>query len=404
MPDAAAETLPPGWSLRLLEELLEPKGLSYGIVQPGSHDPAGVPIVRVKDLRGGTVNPSSPLKVAPGIAASFERTKLKGGEVLISLVGSVGEVAVAPPELDGWNVARAVGVMRAGTEVSPAWIALALQTDRARHHILSHLNTTVQATLNLSDLREVPMVLPPRCERDAIAAVLGALDEKIAVNERIAATVDDLCAALFQEAVEQGDATEVELGRVGSVNAASVKPREDGHLRYIDIASVGVGTVQWPELSPWSTAPGRARRGVRSGDTIWSTVRPNRRSHALILESAPELVASTGLAVLTPTHVGAAYLYECTRREPFVQYLESVAEGSAYPAVRAEKFGKAIIPLLPHAELDMFERRALPLRQCVASAATESRALAALRDTLLPKLMSGQITVRQAEKTIEETL
>lgn len=261
-----------------------------------------------------------------------------------------------------------------------------------------------QPMLNRNYITNIPIVLPEPAEQRSIAAVLGALEDKIAVNERIAAKVDDLCAALFQEAVERGGAIEVELGKVASVNAASVKPRREGRLRYIDIASVGVGTVQWPELSAWSTAPGRARRSVSSGDTIWSTVRPNRRSHALILESAPELVASTGLAVLTPMHVGVAYLYECTRREPFVRYLESVAEGSTYPAVRAEKFGEAMIPLLPHQERDVFERRAFPLRQGVASAAKESRTLVALRDTLLPKLMSGQITMRQAEKTIEETL
>ena len=190
------------------------------------------------------------------------------------------------------------------------------------------------------------------------------------------------------------------LGSIADVNRRSVKPVTDGNLRYVDIASVAVGAFEYPDVSAWSDAPGRARRGLSAGDTMWSTVRPNRRSHALNLEDDALLVASTGLAVLSPREVGFAYLYEASRRPEFTAYLANVAEGSAYPAVRADRFLEAPVPDLPADQIHMFEAQAAPLRKLVASQARESRTLAATRDALLPQLMSGKLRVRDAEALI----
>lgn len=105
--------------------------------------------------------------------------------------------------------------------------------------------------------------------------------------------------------------------------------------------------------------------------------------------------------MLTPSKVGFAYLYEVTRRPEFVAYLESVAEGSAYPAVRAERFLDAPVPMLSTTRREEFEREASPLRESVAAGSRENRLLAQLRDTLLPELMSGRLRVKDAERIVE---
>jgi type I restriction enzyme S subunit len=263
--------------------------------------------------------------------------------------------------------------------------------------------TTVQATLNLRDVLHLPIIMPPKSEREAIAEIIGALDDKMAVNDRIAATSDRLTSAMLEEILsDDAKVSDVVLADVAAVNQRKVAPASDGHLRYIDISSVSVGNIEWPVRIPWGDAPGRARRAVSPGDTIWSTVRPGRKSYALVLDEDPELVASTGFAVLTPVKVGSAFLYEVTKRDEFVQYLESVAEGSAYPAVRAERFERAIIPLPSSSSLESFECAAMPLRRRVYAAQTESRSLAQLRDVLLPRLMSGELRIRDAEKVVGE--
>jgi type I restriction enzyme S subunit len=396
---------PKEWKIEPLENLLEGGNVSYGIVQPGNHTTTGVPIVRVKDLRNGSILQTNPLRVSPEISNNYSRTRLKGGEVLLSLVGSVGETAIVPPEMEGWNVARAIAVLKPSSQISSRWIRLCLQSSFAQHHMGTRQTTTVQATLNLRDVRQIPIVIPPHNERNAITAAIGALDDKITANERIAVSVDSLVEALFTNLVNnKHECREATLADIAKVNAQSTKKLDEGKLRYLDIASVGIGNYEWPELTDWSDAPSRARRLVSPGDTVWSTVRPNRRSHALIMDSDLDLVVSTGLAVLTPYNSGPAFLYESTRSTKFQAYLENVAEGSAYPAVTASKFLEAPVTILSEEDMKSFEKTAMALRKSAHQATIESRTLAELRDTLLPQLMSGKLRVKDAEKIVEDNV
>ena len=260
---------------------------------------------------------------------------------------------------------------------------------------------SVQPMLNRNYIAQLPILVPPVGEQRAIAEVLGGLDDKIAANTKLAETADDYLSTEFARLVAAFPRTQL-LGAVADVNAATIKPVAGGSLRYVDIASVGVGHYDFPDVTPWDGAPSRARRVLRLGDTIWSTVRPNRRSHALILSDDPLLVGSTGLAVLSPRNVGFAYLYEVTKRPEFTAYLETVAEGSAYPAVRADKFLAAPIPMLPDEPREQFEETASAIRLHVESLVEENRTLAATRDALLPQLMSGKLRVKDIEHTMGE--
>jgi type I restriction enzyme S subunit len=124
----------------------------------------------------------------------------------------------------------------------------------------------------------------------------------------------------------------------------------------------------------------------------------------LNLSDDPLLVGSTGLAVISPRGVGFAYLYEVTKRPEFTSYLESAAEGSAYPAVRGSRFESAPIPVLDAKTIADFELVAAPMRESAHLLSRENESLAELRDTLLPQLMSGKLRVRDAEKILEEVL
>lgn len=254
-------------------------------------------------------------------------------------------------------------------------------------------------TLNRNHLHPLKVIWPPIAEQRAIAEVLGALDDKIAANTKLAAVADEFLATMFSQ-VLSADTEQVSLNEIADINGSTVKPSPGNELRYIDIASVDVGTYDYPSPMLWDEAPSRARRKIQKGDTIWSTVRPNRRSHALNLSDDPLLVGSTGLAVLSAREVGWAYLYEVARRPEFTSYLETVAEGSAYPAVRADKFGEALVPLAPEFSRQDFERVAEPVREGLHSLELENRTLATTRDTLLPQLMSGKLRVKDAADAV----
>jgi type I restriction enzyme S subunit len=132
------------WEVVELERLIEPeRGISYGIVQPGAPVSDGVPIVRVGDVRGGRIATTDPLRVSAAVEAGYSRTHLKGGELLLTLVGTVGEVAVVPESLAGWNTARAVAVIPVRKDIGSYRVKLALHTPAVRQIIDSRLNTTV---------------------------------------------------------------------------------------------------------------------------------------------------------------------------------------------------------------------------------------------------------------------
>jgi type I restriction enzyme S subunit len=101
-----------GWETRPLKTFVDPdRSICYGIVQPGARVDTGVPILRVNNFTGTGLDISNAMRVTEGIERDYKRSRLRGGELLVTLVGSLGLTAIAPDELKGWNVARAVGVI-----------------------------------------------------------------------------------------------------------------------------------------------------------------------------------------------------------------------------------------------------------------------------------------------------
>ncbi len=182
-----------------LSELVDPeRGITYGVVQPGAYIEDGVPISRVKDVRNGRIDSSAPLRIAPMIVAKHSRTVLRGGELLLTLVGTVGETAIVPPELEGWNTARAVAVIPVLDDPGAKWIQYSLETGAAKRYILDRLNTTVQATLNLRDVSTLPIPMLSESNRSRVLEVLGALDDKIGLNRKMNQTLEAMAQALFK--------------------------------------------------------------------------------------------------------------------------------------------------------------------------------------------------------------
>jgi len=145
-------------------------------------------------------------------------------------------------------------------------------------------------------------------------------------------------------------------------------------------------------------APFRARRSLRSGDTIVGTVRPGNRSFAFIHEADLCLTASTGYAVLSPKVVhNTAFVYLAATQDTSIEHLAHVADGGAYPAVRPDVVSALGCVVPPAAILRAFNAVACPLLEKVAANQQQAQTLATLRDTLLPRLISGQLRLPEAE-------
>jgi type I restriction enzyme S subunit len=188
------------------------------------------------------------------------------------------------------------------------------------------------------------------------------------------------------------------LGNIAAINRASIKtshaPEE---INYIDIASVSTGLVNKIEFLAFTDAPSRARRIVKHGDIIWSTVRSNRRSYSLILNPQPYLIVSTGFAVISAEKVPYTYLYHTLTTDDFVGYLTNNATGSAYPAVNSGDFKNADV-LLPRGQiLEKFHSIVESIFLQKQNLQRKNENLRQTRDLLLPKLISGEIDVENLD-------
>lgn len=260
-------------------------------------------------------------------------------------------------------------------------------------YVLSTQTGTAVPHISKQQIADYLFPLPPLPVQRRIAGVLGAFDDLIETNRQYASHVRDLSANLYSVLAKRAGA-EITLGEVAAINPGKVRPGT-GSIRYIDIASMGDGSIDIPDAIDWADAPSRARVAARPGATLWSTVRPNRRAHGLLVEAPPDLVVSTGVAVLSPTGIGPAELFAATDRDDFVDQLVAMAGGSAYPAVRPGAFADVTVPFLEMEASAQFERVMWPLWQDVHAGLEENRRLTRARDELLPLLMSGRVRVRE---------
>ncbi|MDO8786919.1 MAG: restriction endonuclease subunit S [Sulfuritalea sp.] len=256
---------------------------------------------------------------------------------------------------------------------------------------------------------DFPAALPPLHVQHEVASILSGYDDLIENNRRRMALLEESARLLYREwfvrlrfpghehtrvidGVPEGWERK-SLGEVARLNETSLGGTFDGEIEYIDIASVTRNSVNETTRYEFRDAPSRARRVVRHGDIIWSCVRPNRRSHAVIWQPPENLVASTGFAVISPTSVPTSFLYQAVSTDLFVGYLENHAKGAAYPAVVAGDFQRAEVVVPSSPLLAAFNDFAEPLLSETHNLQLQNQKLRVARDLLLPRLMSGEIAV-----------
>ena len=135
----------------------------------------------------------------------------------------------------------------------------------------------------------------------------------------------------------------VPLKHIALINERSLSDETDPDkaIRYIDIGAVGRGKlISKPETLSFRDAPSRARRVVREGDTIVSTVRTYLRAVWPVTGDVEDLIVSTGFAVITPRQVDPRYLSWWVTADPFIEEVAARSVGVSYPAINASELGQ----------------------------------------------------------------
>lgn len=248
--------------------------------------------------------------------------------------------------------------------------------------------------------------LPTADELDAAMAALDTLTE--AQRQQLSQT-----ASAFPDDFEDSELGLIPVGwEIGDMNDFSELNSNSWTVRdhptivaYVDLANCKNGYILSVQNYDWDSAPSRARRKLTEGDTVFGTVRPGNRSFTLIGKHEQSLTGSTGFAVLSPRkrHF-REFVYLHTTSEDNINRLQHLADGAAYPAVRPDIVAQYPIVNPPDATLVEFSRAISENFLLIQENERQAKILAELRDALLPRLLSGELSVRAAEDAIEKVV
>jgi type I restriction enzyme, S subunit len=314
---------------------------------------------------------------------------------VVAFVGRTSPPFVYSPHLSYWRA-------RDESVVVPGFLRYWARSDRFRAQLHAMAASTDMAPyLSLADQKRLLIALPPVDQQRRIAGVLWALDDKIEHNRTFSEYLDAFVEVNFRSSKfvlsDDGELPpgwrRVTVGDVAEINARSLTARSHpDEVEYIDISNTAPRAIAMTTRLAWANAPSRARRVVRAGDTLISTVRPERRSMVFVPETREGLTASTGFAVVTPTKVSPTLVSRVVTSDECIRHLSAAATGSAYPAVNPRLIEEWAFALPPDGGAE-FERVAGPAERLRWRLLEECRSLASLRDELLPKLVSGQVRV-----------
>ena len=388
-----------GWSMATLDACAVLVGDK---VEPGGR--YDTPYIGLEHIRQGTL---SLVGVGKAQDVGSTKTAFRSGDILFGKLRPYFR-KVAQPRFDG-ICSTDIWVMRPLRGVDARFLFYMLASSTFVEFANQGTEGTRMPRAKWEHVRRFSLRLPPLEEQRAIASTLGALDDKIELNRRMAVTLEGTVRTTFKswfiDSSEGGTksvaASSGELNEYASLNPESWSARNrPDSVAYIDLSNTKWGTIEKIEAYEWSDAPSRARRVVRPGDTIVGTVRPGNGSFALIGEEG--LTASTGFVVLRPkADFDAQFVWCAATSKSNIERLARLADGGAYPAVSAEAVAATPVVLADAATRRRFSDATAPLIAKYLALGEESRSLADLRDALLPELLSGRTRIPSAEQALE---
>ena len=171
-----------------LGELVETdRPITYGILKPGTGFPGGVPVVKVKDMKDGLIDQSDLLLTSPEIDNSYKRSRLRAGDLLISIRGSVGRMAEVPENLENANITQDTARLTIKKEYNKVYVRGVLESQPLQHDMEKNIRGVAVKGINIGYLRELGIPMCSRSKQDELAALYIQSDKsKFAAQQALA--------------------------------------------------------------------------------------------------------------------------------------------------------------------------------------------------------------------------
>lgn len=401
--------------------------------------PSGVPVIRGTNMGHGRWVDGEFAFVTPEKADSLSANCAKPGDLVFTQRGTLGQVALVPSKgSDRYLISQSQMKLTVDPSKADALFLYYVFTSAEQQEYIRQnaIQTGVPHT-NLGILRNTPLKLPPLAEQKAIAAVLGSLDDKIELNRRMNATLEAMARALFQSWFVDFDPVRAKLdGRkptgideaTAGLFPASFDESEVGHIPHgwkattlgacigfrsgfsfksqdwqesgvpvVKIGSVKPGIIDLTQVSYVSVdiAQQAARYRLSTGDMlIGMTGYVGEVGLVPPSDNPPLLNQRVGKFVMAKPGTESLAFWYCTTRQPeFRAFVEARSHGTAQANVSGESIMEFPLVVPPSGILAAFNRECQPLLDRILSNHGESRTLGNLLNTLLPKLLSGELRI-----------
>ena len=397
----------------------------------------GVPSIMPQNIGDNRISDDGIARISPADAERLSRYLVRTGDIVYSRRGDVERRALVRDHENGWLCGTGCLRVRLGEKgADPRYVSYYLGHPDVREWVVRHAHGATMPNLNTSILGACPFLVPPLPEQRAIAHILGTLDDKIELNRRMSETLEGMARALFKSWFVDFDPARAkaegrnpglpkpladlfparfvdsglgeipegwEVGTFGDVVEQlrdSENPLEspDFEFRHFSIPAFDEG--RWPKREIGGNIKSLKSR-VPAGVILLSKLNPEiERVWLVDVQPGDRAICSTEFLVLAPRLAhGRSYVYCLARSPQFRQELEGLVTGTSKSHQRAQVgsiLGLSVVRP-PEKLLNRFEVVAEPLLARTLARRSESRTLAALRDALLPKLISGELRVKDAE-------
>ena len=187
--------LPHGWSIKTVEEISDKDGpVRYGILQPGPNVENGVPYVRPTEIVNDLIPEGTLRRTSTKIASMYSRSVLKPNDVILTIVGTIGKVALVPNWLEGGNVTQSSARIRPNTiHCSPDYLAAMLRSPIMRRQFEHYRMGAAVTRLNIADVKNLRIPLPPLSVQSSIVKNMDNLKNHHAI---LTANNDYICREL----------------------------------------------------------------------------------------------------------------------------------------------------------------------------------------------------------------
>ena len=413
--------IPDGWTYTTLGKACADGG---GDIQTGpfgsqlhaaDYVPVGIPSVMPQNIGDNRISESGIARITADDAARLSRYLVRVGDIVYSRRGDVEKRALIRANEDGWLCGTGCLRVRLGNKgANPSYAAYYLGHPSVREWIVRHAHGATMPNLNTSILSSCPFVIPPPAEQRAITHILGALDGKIELNRRRNQTLEAMARALFkdwfvdfgpvrakmecQEPYLPADLWQLFPDRLDDEG----KPEGWESGRLDDALVLQRGFDLPASTRTHGVYPVMAASGINGYHDKYMVKGPGittGRSGVLgrvFLVHSDFWPLNTSLWVKEFKRVSPFYAFELLRGLDF----EMFNAGSAVPTLNRNHVHNLPIILPPRQMIEAFDQQVMPMRTIQKKNEDECEFLAQLRDTLLPKLISGELRIKDVDNFV----